>query len=504
MESKKSKNVVHSEVIRTDYFSLPKSLKRKYITPFIILDQQIKRNLINGGIKTRPVNSNGLWCCSLLPAILCIYAYFYKVSLLYKIVACVSIGLLVYSCLFILFLSVSCVVLNYDTIHGGCTASTMASVLLLYVFLEQDLAFSILCAFPTLHLYNLLLRFCLLSHPKTFTVGEAMLVSQGISLLTITILIKVFYDIGESDEEMEFINTIVNTVLSTVGLIVTALYLLTDEQRNLGNLIKILLVGFIFTLMILHSIIGVGFLPKILYYIFFDKNRVQIFTFWLSLVVIAVVVLVSRTRLAVKASTVTRKAFHVLASLVFLSGLLLDVNLITLASGIGLALIILIEAIRKSQIEPISGALQSAFDVYSDDKDVGSFAMTPIYLFAALACPLALVPAHAGAPLELLAGVLAIGVGDTAASWLGSNYGFYKWRHDNNRTLEGTAFNIISQIGTVYALQLFELLSTNNMIIRASVAAVASGLVEAHTDQVDNLVLPLVSLLAFQATYVLC
>ncbi|XP_013183027.1 dolichol kinase [Amyelois transitella] len=490
------------DLIYSDYLSLSTVFKSKYMKIFMILDEQIKRNLKVEGIITRPVNSNGIWCCALLPAVLSIYALFYEVSLLYKIIACLSIGLLTYSILFMLFLSVSCVVLH-DLGYGGCTASTMVSVLMVYYFLGQDLIFSLICSFPSLFLYNLLLRTCLVQHPKTFTVGEAMIVSQGIVLTIVTIGIKLFRDIGDQDEEMEFINTIVNTMLSTVGLIVTALYLLSDDQRNLQNLGKIFTVALAFAMMILHSIIGVGFLPKIIHYIFLNKNRAQIFAFWLSLVVIAILVLMSRTQLAIKANTVTRKSFHVLASLVFMSGIILDVNLIRLASGIGLALVILIEALRKSNIEPISSTLQAAFDVYSDEKDVGSFAMSPLYLFAGLAAPLALVPQRA-APLERLAGVLAIGVGDAAASWLGSNYGFYKWRVDNNRTLEGTAFNILSQIATVYALVLFEFLDARLWWFRATVSAIVSALVEAHTAQVDNLVLPLVALLALQATEPLC
>ncbi|XP_063829938.1 dolichol kinase isoform X2 [Ostrinia nubilalis] len=257
--------------------------------------------------------------------------------------------------------------------------------------------------------------------------------------------------------------------------------------------------GAAFGLLMLISLLGVSCITDILHYIFVENDRYQIFSFWLVLVVIAVAVLTMRTQLAVKASTVTRKSFHVLASVVFLSGILVDVNLMVLASGIGFGLLVLVEALRKSNIEPISSALQSAFLVYSDEKDSGCFAMTPIYLYLGLACPLALVPHYKNSELELLSGVLAIGVGDTAASWFGSKYGFNKWS-GGNRTYEGTVFNILSQIATVYVLIIFELLNTKNALIRTSIAASITGLVEAKTNQVDNLVLPLVMMIAFQST----
>lgn len=71
--------------------------------------------------------------------------------------------------------------------------------------------------------------------------------------------------------------------------------------------------------------------------------QVKLFTFWLALAIIAVIVLLIRTKLNVKASTVTRKTFHVLASAVFLSGIIYNVRLMTLAAGFGLGLLILIE-----------------------------------------------------------------------------------------------------------------------------------------------------------------
>ncbi|KAJ0175232.1 hypothetical protein K1T71_009373 [Dendrolimus kikuchii] len=461
-----------------------------------ILDIQITSNLNEAGIETRPAKTNGLWCCALLPAILLMNIFQYNVSPVHKLIIYVSVGQFFYCLLFILFMSVSCLILQ-EQIYGGCIASSLCSALLVYLFISQDLTLSLISTVPSICLFSLLLRYSLTKFPKTFTIGEAMIVTQSIVLFGLATIVQVIAH--DPRDEINFVNAIVFTILTTVALIVTALYMLKEKHRNLSTLAYIVGFAIVFTLLVLHFLLGASCMLRILNYVFMDHNRINLLSFWLFLVLIAALVVVLRTSLAVKASTVTRKSFHILASCVFLSGILYDVEFMRLAAGGGLGLLVLVEALRKSRIEPISSALQSAFNVYSDEKDVGSFAMTPMYLYAGLACPLVLVPVYKGSELELLSGVLSIGVGDTAASWFGSRYGFNTWP-DSSRTMEGTTFNILSQVITVYVLQMFDLVRAKHGLVRASIAALVSGLVEAQTGQVDNLILPLVSLLSFQAT----
>ncbi|CAH0725021.1 unnamed protein product, partial [Brenthis ino] len=470
----------------------------KYKEPLENLDRQISMHLQEADIRTRPSHSNGIWCPFLLPAILMTYTCFDNVSLLYKFISLSSLGLLCYCMLFLIFFSTSSEVLK-TTSFSGCVASGTLTSAIIHIFLQQGLQISIVLPLSSTMLFAWLLQLNIIKCHNTFTIGEAMIMTQSVVLFCAMCLVKFFYELHSADEETEFIGVIVYTVLSTVGLIVTALYILSDSQRNLNALAYIIGSAVIFVLLMLHSILGSNCLITIFSYIFLKNNRAKIFAFWLILLVIAICVLCIRTKLAVKASTVTRKTFHVLASLVFMSGIIFDVNLMTLAAGIGLGVLIFVEALRKSGIEPISSPLQSTFLVYSDEKDCGLFAMTPLYLYIGLAFPLLVVPNRADRDLELLSGVLSIGVGDTAASWFGSKYGFNKWS-GSNRTLEGTAFNILSQVGTVYALQLFGLLNAKYALLRTIFAATVSGLVEAKTDQVDNLVLPLVTMLAFQFT----
>ncbi|XP_023938773.2 dolichol kinase [Bicyclus anynana] len=468
--------------------------------PMKTLEKHITLNLREANVNIRPAKTNGLWCHILIPVTLTLYCCFDNVSTLYKITTCISIGLLFHSILFILFLSTSSLFLK-ETVYSGCVASGFVSAMLMYVLLQRDLWFSLTVSIMSMWLYTKLLRVFLVKLDKTFTVGEAMVTAQTVVLFFIMSVIKFFFEMKTDDKELEFIGVIVYTILSTVGLIVTALYFLSDSHRTLDTLVYILVAAVIYAVNVLYYTLGAKGFIQIFSYVLLERDRYRLLMFWLVLVSLAVCALLVRTRLAVKASTVTRKTFHVLASMVFLSGIIYDVHLMNLAAGIGLGVIVLVEALRKSGIQPISEALESVFMVYSDEKDIGVLAMTPLYLYVGLAFPLLVVPARAGNEPELLSGVLAIGVGDTAASWFGSRFGFNKWQ-DSNRTMEGTTFNILSQIGTVYALQLFELLNSENALTRTIFAATVSGLVEAWTDQVDNLLLPLVTMIAFQFTWI--
>lgn len=133
-------------------------------------------------------------------------------------------------------------------------------------------------------------------------------------------------------------------------------------------------------------------------------------------------------------NTRTRKIFHVLIVLVFIPGLIYQCTFLFVASGIALALLIVLETMRIIHLPPVHNILDHSVRCFIDEKDAGLVALTPIYLLVGCSTPLWLHPCPCdltdSAGLELLplmAGVLSVGIGDTAASIIGSRFGKIKW-----------------------------------------------------------------------------
>ncbi|EKX50018.1 hypothetical protein GUITHDRAFT_104416 [Guillardia theta CCMP2712] len=133
-------------------------------------------------------------------------------------------------------------------------------------------------------------------------------------------------------------------------------------------------------------------------------------------------------------------------------------EMLRLAYAAATALLVSLELIRASRIRPFSASLERVVAVHVDERDSGVFIFTHIYLLVGCALPSWLTPYQGPrgrfSILEPLAGALIVGVGDTAASVYGKLHGRMRF----------------------------------GMITMSSIAA---NLLEAFTEQIDNLVLPM-------------
>lgn len=148
-------------------------------------------------------------------------------------------------------------------------------------------------------------------------------------------------------------------------------------------------------------------------------------------------------------NTRTRKIFHVLIVLAFVPGLIYQCTFLFVASGVALALLVLLELVRIIKLKPFAGILQQAIESFVDEKDAGIVALTPIYLLVGCSlpmwlhpCPCDLTDAAGFELLPLMAGVISVGLGDTAASVVGSKFGRYHWPS----TKENCIFYSVTQL----------------------------------------------------------
>ncbi|KAI1336201.1 hypothetical protein F5Y15DRAFT_395610 [Xylariaceae sp. FL0016] len=153
-----------------------------------------------------------------------------------------------------------------------------------------------------------------------------------------------------------------------------------------------------------------------------------------------------------------RKVFHFMMVAMFLPSTFIDPTFAALALSIILAVFLLLDLLRASQLPPLSKPLASFLAPYVDGRDLrGPVVISHIFLLIGCAIPLWLslgslprtgagflrgweVPTR---EVSMVSGVVCVGLGDAAASLIGRRYGHRKWLWGGGKSLEGSvAFSV--------------------------------------------------------------
>ncbi|KAK5064537.1 hypothetical protein LTR84_000370 [Exophiala bonariae] len=148
-----------------------------------------------------------------------------------------------------------------------------------------------------------------------------------------------------------------------------------------------------------------------------------------------------------------RKVFHGIMVVMLLPSIFVDPCFIAMALSLILAIFLLLDLFRASQLPPVSKPLTRFLAPYVDGRDHrGPIIVSHIFLLIGCAIPLwlslAAAPRHGKDPwagwetstrdLSMVSGVICVGMGDAAASLIGRRYGKTKWYWAGGKSLEGS------------------------------------------------------------------
>lgn len=148
-----------------------------------------------------------------------------------------------------------------------------------------------------------------------------------------------------------------------------------------------------------------------------------------------------------------RKVFHFMMVAMFAPSIYIDPSFVGLALSIVLALFLLLDLLRASQLPPLSKPLANFLAPYVDGRDLrGPVVISHIFLLIGCAIPLWLslgsLPRSGTGYLggwevstrevSMVSGVVCVGLGDAAASLIGRRWGHHKWLWGGGKSLEGS------------------------------------------------------------------
>lgn len=181
------------------------------------------------------------------------------------------------------------------------------------------------------------------------------------------------------------------------------------------------------------------------------NTRLILSAYWLAIIAVGLAV-VLRLSPIYEVDT-RRKVFHFMMVAMFLPTAFVDPAYVSLALALVLAVFLILDLLRASQLPPLSRPLAAFLTPYVDGRDLrGPVVISHIFLLIGCAIPLwlslAALPRAGGGVLagwevpgrdmSMVAGVVCVGLGDAAASLIGRRWGRRKWLWGGGKSIEGS------------------------------------------------------------------
>ncbi|PMD34865.1 hypothetical protein L207DRAFT_638357 [Hyaloscypha variabilis F] len=181
------------------------------------------------------------------------------------------------------------------------------------------------------------------------------------------------------------------------------------------------------------------------------NTRLILSAYWLAIIIVGLAIVFQLS--AVYEVDTRRKVFHFMMVAMLLPATYVDPTFAALALSLMLAIFLLLDLFRASQLPPLSKSLAYFLTPYVDGRDLkGPVVISHIFLLIGCAIPLWLslgsLPRSGNGYLEgwevptrevsMVSGVICVGMGDAAASLIGRRYGRHKWIWGGGKSIEGS------------------------------------------------------------------
>ncbi|KAI9021101.1 hypothetical protein DFJ74DRAFT_114087 [Hyaloraphidium curvatum] len=260
--------------------------------------------------------------------------------------------------------------------------------------------------------------------PRSFTFGESSLLIQGA-----VILVFVIHRLGNEFDEESFLSFYAIRAVLLAGLATSPVLALGRTPTAVAPssnatipgsafYITALLVVFFFLVLPLWGKLKPDPISWAVQFVLVSATRPSLVCYWvLSLGTIAAVYSWLASGAATKAMlNLKRKYYHLLATAMFWPAAILDPNLLFVAFAAAFALFLLLEYLRIGRIWPAGEVLDAFLKSFLDERDSGLMIVSHTYLLLGCSIPLWLAKARDFRGLGGFAGILTLGIADTAVS----------------------------------------------------------------------------------------
>lgn len=219
----------------------------------------------------------------------------------------------------------------------------------------------------------------------------------------------------------------------------------------------------------------------------------RIVIYWLGITCIFIIVINRVSDSNWVGVNTKRKLVHLFILAIYIVPILSDtasVRILNLASFAVACFLVIIECIRVAEFPFLSNPINALYSGFLSDRDQGLLVLSPLYLIIGVSFPIWMSNfANHTNTLLISCGVVSIGIGDSFASIIGQKYGRNVYA-GSQKSLEGSLAYLVSSLVGFVLINGNVLLDTYRFAFLA-IGILGSCILEAITEQNDNLVLPI-------------